>query len=104
MVFAWNVSASRVLWPLYEATDGYPEGFGSWEMLLKEMERRRAKYDAAAEKSKQGRAGQESVKSGELDRNPRPPDVGGPWAAECLTWPRYAHGVFSMAAREGRVC
>ena len=58
------------------------------------LQDRQAEYAAAAE-------GPKALKTGELYRVPR---LGGPrstWAKECVTWPRYDQGQFSLWATDG---
>ena len=67
-------------------------------MMLSQMQSRKAKYEAAAKQSKDGiRA---SLASGTLYRIPYVGEI--PRIAhECLTWPRYDAGSFSLSARYG---
>ena len=67
-------------------------------MMLSQMAAGKAKYEAAAKQSKEGiRA---SLASGTLYRVPYVGSIPR-IAQECLTWPRYDAGAFSLFARYG---
>ena len=75
-------------------------GAAPGNMMLVQMQKRKAKYEAAAQKSKDGLAGRDALTSGSLYRVPyvgRIPCI----AEECITWPRYDAGVFSLSAVYG---
>ena len=69
-------------------------------MMLTQLQARKTRYDAAAQRSKDGLAGRAALSSGSLYRIPyvgRIPRI----AQESITWPRYDAGVFSLTAIYG---